>query len=208
LRSDLIRALMVRAGAEQRGHFVLTSGRHSGFYMDKDALSVHPQIMHLLCSELAERFEALPVEVVVGPAYGAIVAAHVVASEMSARRNYEVRSVFGLKNEQEQFEIRKSMVRHVKGARCLIIEDILTTGGSARKIIQATLEAGAAEVVGLGAFCNRGGITREDLGLPEGQFEALLTFEGIPTYIPGECPLCEQGVPISKEFGHGKTSVT
>ncbi len=202
---EAVREMLVRSGAEQHGHFRLTSGLHSDTYIDKDSVSAHTEIMSHLCFDIATRFGNLDIDTFVGPAYGAIVAAHVVAQHMNhIAGNDRVKAVFAVKKDDGSFEIRRSMVRHVAGRNCAIIEDILSTGGSARKNVDATLAAGAKRIVGLAAFCNRGGVTRADLGLWEGAaFECLLVLEGVPKYTPEECPLCKKGVPISQEFGHG-----
>jgi len=199
--------MLVEVGAERRGHFRLTSGLHSDFYMDKDQVSVHPRVMREMARELARRFRNSPAQVVVGPAYGAIVAAHVTAQELDFFRQdqeEEVLFAFGHKDESNKFVIRKSMRHVVAGRLCLAVEDILTTGTSAKQLIEATLEAGAAGVVGLGVICNRGGVTKEAVGLgADAQLEVLLQLDGIKTYSPVDCPMCQAGTPLDNNVGHG-----
>lgn len=205
LTPERVRQLLIEAGAVQQGHFRLTSGRHSDTYIDKDSVSASTRITELFCGALAGQFHDYSFEVVVGPAYGAIVAAHVVAQQINRGRNPmdHVIPVFAVK-EDGKLRIRKSMARFVRDRRCLIVEDILTTGRSARETIAATISADAASIVGVGAFCNRGKVTKVDLGLPdEAGFSVLLELEGIQTFDPAECPMCQQQIEISREFGHG-----
>ncbi|HEX5430053.1 MAG TPA: phosphoribosyltransferase family protein [Patescibacteria group bacterium] len=151
---------------------------------------------------ISQRVRDLPIEVVVGPAYGAMIAAHLVASCLNGFGScYPVAAVFAVKS-GAGFEIRPSMRKYVSGKWALVIEDVLTTGGSVKRTIEATIRAGAS-IIGVGAICNRGSIQPEDLGLPQGALRSLVDLSGLRAYTPAECPMCQAGIPISLELGHG-----
>ncbi len=100
----------------------------------------------------------------------------------------------------DKFIFKRGYGKLVKGKRVLVVEDILNTGGSADRVVKCVREAGG-EVVGLGAICNRGGVSAEQLGVPK--LFALLNVS-LDAYEPEKCPLCKAGVPINEEVGHGK----
>lgn len=96
------------------------------------------------------------------------------------------------------FTIKRSYGENVRGKKVLVVEDILTTGGSAREAVNAVREAGG-EVVGVGVLVNRGGVTAADLGVEK--LEALLNVK-MDAYEPANCPMCKDGVPFNQQFGH------
>lgn len=176
--------LLKNEGAILEGHFKLTSGRHSNLYIEKIRLLQNPLLAKTLCSRLADLITDLDIDCVVGPAYGGIALAFEVASILdksfvfSQRKDGEmtIRSGFDLSG------IKKAVV----------IEDIVTTGGSVKEVIQC-LRDREIEVSMVGALVDRsGGIV--DFGVP---FVSLLQLD-IPTFDPEDCPLCKSGVPITK----------
>lgn len=176
--------LLKNEGAILEGHFKLTSGRHSNLYIEKIRLLQNPLLAKTLCSRLADLITDLDIDCVVGPAYGGIALAFEVASILdksfvfSQRKDGEmtIRSGFDLSG------IKKAVV----------IEDIVTTGGSVKEVIQC-LRDREIEVSMVGALVDRSGGT-VDFGVP---FVSLLQLD-IPTYDPEDCPLCKSGVPITK----------
>ena len=179
-----VRRLYESTGALLRGHFRLTSGLHSDTYLQSALVLQHPDDARRLGAALAEPFRSLRVEVVVAPAIGGILVAHEVARALAAR---------GLFTEREdgRMTLRRGF-RLQPGERCLVVEDVITTGGSTREVI-AAVEAARGVVVGVGALVDRSG---GKATLPE-PHAALLTLEA-PTYPPDACPLCRQGLPIVK----------
>jgi orotate phosphoribosyltransferase len=176
--------LLKNEGAILEGHFKLTSGRHSNLYIEKIRLLQNPLLAKTLCSRLADLITDLDIDCVVGPAYGGIALAFEVASILdksfvfSQRKDGEmtIRSGFDLSG------IKKAVV----------IEDIVTTGGSVKEVIQC-LRDREIEVSMVGALVDRsGGIV--DFGVP---FVSLLQLD-IPTFDPEDCPLCKSGIPITK----------
>jgi orotate phosphoribosyltransferase len=137
-----------------------------------------------LCADLADRFRHLEVEAVVGPAIGAIVPAYEVARALGARSLWTER-VDGEMTLRRSFALRP-------GERVLVVEDVITTGGSVREVVQ-TVEAAGGRVVGIGALVDRSGAPA-DFGVP---FAALLS-HAAETFAPGDCPLCREGVPLMK----------
>lgn len=193
-----IEEIMTRSGALLEGHFLLTSGLHSGTYFEKFKLLQHPKWTEELCGALAVRFRDLGVEVVVAPAVGGILLAHEVAKALSARAIFTEREE-GRMELRRGFEIRQ-------GERVLVVEDVVTTGGSVAEVISVVKERGG-ELVGVGLLVDRsaGGA---DFGV---RTEALLRLE-VKAYPPGECPLCRQGLPLaargSRHLGGGTPPAT
>lgn len=178
-----IEEVMTRSGALLEGHFLLTSGLHSGTYFEKFKLLQYPQWTEALCRALAERFRDLGVEVVVAPAVGGILLAHEVAKALSARAIFTER-------EQGRMELRRGFEIR-PGERVLVVEDVVTTGGSVAEVISVVKER-RGELVGVGLLVDRsaGGA---DFGV---RTEALLRLE-VKAFRPEECPLCRQGLPLA-----------
>jgi|GEM_PF-7493 len=205
-RSDTIRerenfALLRRYGAIVTGtHVVLTSGRHGSEYVNKDAIYPHTEAISELCREIAKRFADKGVEAVIAPAVGGLIMAQWTAHHLSHLTGREVLGLYADK-EGKEFVIKRGYDKLVRGKKVLVVEDILTTGGSVKKVIEATREAGG-NVVGLGALCNRGGVTSEDVGGVSELF-ALVNLQ-LETWEEADCPLCARGVPINTDVGKGR----
>ncbi len=168
----------------QEGHFLLSSGLHSRHYLQAALLLQDPEETERVCAALADRFRHLEVEAVVGPALGAVIPAYEVARTLGARSLWTER-VDGRMTLRRSFALRP-------GERVLVIEDVITTGGSVLEVVGAVETAGG-RVVGIGTIVDRSGAPPQ-FGVP---FAALLT-AAAPAYPPGECPLCRQGVPLTK----------
>jgi orotate phosphoribosyltransferase len=177
--------LMLRCGALMRGHFKLTSGLHSDEYCQCARVLEHPDVAEELGKMLAGLYADQQVDTVVSPAIGGIVIGHEVARALSVRSLFAERTENGM-------ELRRGFALS-PGERVLIIEDVVTTGGSVKEVAEAVKAAGA-EVVGFGFIMDR---SREPLNLPAPS-RALLEGREMVTYQPDTCPLCEAGVPIDK----------
>jgi orotate phosphoribosyltransferase len=177
--------LMLKSGALMRGHFKLTSGLHSDEYCQCARVLERPEVAEELGRMLAELFENVVVDTVVSPAIGGIVIGHEVARALGVRSLFAERTESGM-------ALRRGFSL-APGERVLVIEDVVTTGGSIREVADAVRDAGA-EVVGFGFIMDR---SREPLNLPAPS-KALLEGRTMETFEPDSCPLCEAGVPIDK----------
>lgn len=185
-------------------HFVYTSGRHSSVYINKDALYLHTSVISSLCQEMARPYEPASIDVVVGPAMGGIILSQWVAHHLNVRRaGGETLAVYAQKGNDavdKQFYFARGYDAHIPGKHILISEDILTTGGSARQVVELIRRHGG-NVVGLTVLCNRGNVQPQDVG---GVPIHALTSVDLHTYAPEDCPLCENHVPINTTLGKGK----
>ncbi|MBP2667114.1 MAG: pyrE [Firmicutes bacterium] len=179
-----VKELLVKHGAILEGHFLLTSGLHSGMYVEKFQVLQYPKATEKLCEGFAELFKDEKIDVVIGPVTGGIILAHETAKHFGTRAIFSERDN-GRMTLKRGFEIKP-------GERVLIVEDIVTTGGSVMEVIEVVKEWGGV-VAGVAMLVDRSG-GKVDFGFPA---KALLTLN-IKTYAPDECPLCKQGVPLTK----------
>ena len=182
-------------------HIVYTSGGHGSAYFNKDAIYPHTEGISSLCMEIATHFTFARVDVVIAPALGGVILSQWTAYHLTGLNGHEVLAVYAEKAEDgETFVIKRGYDKFIAGMRVLVVEDVLTTGGSAKKVIEAT-RAADGEVVGLGVLCNRGGIKPEDVANPPELF-ALVNIS-LESWSEEECPLCKQGVPVNTDVGKG-----
>src|SRR3989344_1044334 len=196
--------LLQKVGAFRSGHFVFTSGRHSYSYVNKDALYPYTHDTSRLCKVMAERFADKDVEVVVGPTMGAAILAQLVAFHLTELMGREVYGVYADKDGQGGFILRRGYDEIVKGKKVLVVEDLTTTGGSIKKVVDVVRKAGG-NVIGAIAIVNRGGVKKEAVGDPP-VFTSLVTLE-LDSWDEGECELCKKGIPVNTEIGHGREFV-
>ena len=166
------------------GHFLLTSGRHSNRYMQCAKLFQYPEYSEMICKDLADRFAGQKIDMVVGPAVGGIIMSYEMA------RQFKVPNIFA-ERENGAMTLRRGF-SIPEGAKVLVVEDVVTTGGSVREVMDIVAEA-KAEVVGVCVVVDRSG-GKIDFGVP---FEAAYETE-IQSYEPSQCPLCEQGLELVK----------
>lgn len=175
-----------QTGAILKGHFKLTTGVHSDTYIQCAQVMQHPEFMHNLCSELGKKFRGDDIDVIVGPAIGGIIMAHVMARVLGPW----VRAIF-TERENSKMTLRRSF-EIKEGEKVLVVEDVTTTGSSVREVIDiVNLRQG--KVVGVGVLIDRSG-GKVDFGI---KTEKLLTVD-IKNYLPEECPLCKKGIPVVK----------
>jgi orotate phosphoribosyltransferase len=173
-----------RTGALLEGHFVLTSGLHSTQYLQCALVLQHPAEAEAFGRAVAEQFRDTGVETVAAPAIGGIIVGWEVA------RALNVRSIWTEREEGRMTLRRGFTVR--PGERVLVVEDVITTGGSTRETCDALRAAGAL-VIGAASIIDRSG-GRSDVGVPR---VALATLE-VPAVAPADCPLCAAGIPAVK----------
>lgn len=185
-------------------HFVYNSGRHSSVYINKDALYIHTRIISALCERMAQPYRAEEIDVVVGPVLGGIVLSQWVTHALNTRRSSgETLAVYAEKEgmgEEQRFSFHRGYDRCLPGKNILIVEDVLTTGGSVRRVVEAVRQHGG-NVVGVSALCNRGNVQSEAVGAVP--IHTLLTIP-LQTYSEEECPFCQQRVPINTDLGKGR----
>ena len=198
------RALIIlqRVGAIITGHFILTSGLHAKVYINKDAVYMHSKKISLLCRYIANHFVSDRIEVVIAPATGGIILSQWVAYHLSKITRRDVLAVYAEKDETTKgFVIKRGYDKVIKGKRVLVVEDILTTGGSVKKVVELVRAHGGI-VVGLGALCNRGKVTSADVA-NSAKFFSLVDID-VQTWTKEECPLCATSVRINTDLGKGK----
>lgn len=182
-------------------HFVYTSGKHGSAYVNKDAIYPTPNLISGLCNEIAEVFRDDKVDVVIAPAIGGVILTQWTALHLRVTTGKSVLAVYAEKEADGTFVIKRGYDRLIKDKRVLVVEDILTTGGSARKVVDATRAIGG-NIIGVGVICNRGGITAKDLGDVPKLFS--LTYFKFDTWDEAKCPFCAAGVPINTNIGKGR----
>jgi orotate phosphoribosyltransferase len=182
-RDDLL-SLYRQSGALLEGHFRLTSGLHSTGYLQCALVLQHPQHAETLGRAIAERTRDLRPTVVLSPALGGLIIGHEVA------RGLGVRAIFA-ERQDGALTLRRGFFLDAAD-RVLVVEDVLTTGGSTRETMEVAKAAGG-QVVGAASIVNRsGGAAAFDVPLV-----SLLDI-ALPTYQPEACPLCAQGLPVVK----------
>lgn len=176
--------IFTKTGAMLTGHFRLTSGKHSNRYFQCAQVLQYPHYTERLCQEIARRFKDQGVETVIGPAMGGILVSYEVARALG------VRSLF-TERENGKMALRRNFTI-APGERVLVVEDVITTGGSVAEVIELVHGLGG-EVVGAGVLVDRSN-GKADLGV---RTEALLTVS-VETFEPDHCPLCAEGTPAIK----------
>jgi orotate phosphoribosyltransferase len=181
------------AGAFLRGHFVYTSGRHGADYLEKFRILEDPRATTELATMIAERFNPLGPELVAGPTMGGIILAYEVARQLGVDAVYAERGPGGGRVLRRGFEVRP-------GTKVLIVDDVVTTGGSVREMVSCIAVAGGV-VIGIGVLADRTGGRIAD----EFPVYACLTVN-FPSFAPDACPLCAAGIPIAAPRGSGVKS--
>ncbi len=199
--SDVITILKKVGAVLDNDHFVGTSGRHMGVYINKDVLMPHTEDLSEVCQLFAEKYKDADIDVVVGPAIGGILFSTWIAHHLTKLKGKEILSLYTEKTPEGDQVFRRGNDKLVAGKKALIIEDTVTTGGSVMKVVNSVRQAGG-EVVDVCVMINKDPehVNSEALGVP---FSSLSTLP-VPTYTAEECPLCSSGVPVNTTVGHGK----
>ncbi|AEB99917.1 orotate phosphoribosyltransferase [Selenomonas sputigena] len=186
-----VKDLLTKTNAIMHGHFLLTSGLHSPHYVEKFNVLQHPEYTELLCRAMAEKFKDQDIDTVVGPVTGGILLAHETGKALGTRAIFTEREN-GKMTFRRGFSLKK-------GERVLIVEDIVTTGGSIKEVIDVVREFEGIPVAVAMLVDRSNGKVQFD-GVP---CTALLHMD-VEAYTPEECPLCKEGTPLTKRGRTGK----
>jgi orotate phosphoribosyltransferase len=182
-------SLFESTGAYLRGHFRLTSGLHSSEYLQSAKVLAHPAYAEQLGKQLAKSLLEISkkkIDVVLAPALGGLIIGHEVARELGAPFLFTERDpATGHMALRRGFELQPNQV-------AVVVEDVVTTGGSCREVVELVHGAGG-EVVAAGSIIDRSN-GRADIGVPRVALAKL----DVVAFDPAECPLCAQGVPVVK----------
>lgn len=179
-----VKQLFIETGAILEGHFLYTSGLHGSVYIEKFQVLQYPEHTARLCAALAEKVRHEQIDLVVGPVTGGVLLAHEVGKNLGTRAIFTER-------EQGKMTLRRGFV--IKpGERVLVVEDIVTTGGSVQEVLDVVREHGGNPVaVAMLVDRSRG---QANFGIPA---HALLTLS-LDNYHPDNCPMCQAGQPFTK----------
>ena len=190
---------------ELKGHFVYASGKHGTAYLDKRRLCTGEKIQ-TICREMVCRFNAsflYETETVVGPENGGIIISQLTAQCIRQRTKRRIWSVYADETKGGRFLINKSYAKFVSGKKVLVVDDILTTGGSVKSVLEA-LDENGADILGVAVLCNRGRVTAETLNVPE--LFSLVDYD-LDSWTEQECKKsgpCSKNIPVNQDFGHGR----
>lgn len=173
-----------KTGGLLEGHFLLTSGLHSGQYFQCALVLQYPHYAEVLCREIAQHYKDKKIDAVIAPAVGGIVVAQEVGRQLQKRTIFAER-------ENGKMTLRRGF--HIDpGENVLVVEDVVTTGGSVKEVMNLVREAGG-HIVGLGVIVNRSG-GRARFG---GEVYSVVHLN-VVMYSPGSCPYCKEGKPLVK----------
>ena len=194
MQSHKLLSLLKNTGALLKGHFLLTSGRHSNVYIEKFRVLENPDSLDQICRSMAEVVEDNNVDLVLGAAVGGILISGGVGRHLGKKHIFAERK-------DGNMELRRGFFIS-KGERIVIVEDIITTGGSVFELIDLAKEF-SAEILHVVNLVDRSpkGI---DFGFPS---TALLQLPS-ESYDPDECPLCKKGLPLTERGRTGKKMET
>lgn len=182
-------------------HFVLTSGKHSPIYVNKDAMYPHTAEASKIGKFFAEKFKDKDIDVVVGPALGGIILSQWTAYHLSKLKKKEVFGVYTEKDLEKNQIFTRGYEKLVKNKKVLVVEDLTTTGGSVVKVINSVKQHGG-KVIAVGVMVNRDpkNVNTKSIGVPFYSLDELFT----ENYEVKDCPLCKKNIPINTMVGHGK----
>ncbi|MCI0329832.1 MAG: orotate phosphoribosyltransferase [candidate division Zixibacteria bacterium] len=178
--------LFERSGALLLGHFLLSSGRHSGAYFEKFKVLQHPEYLVRLGSMFGAHFRGLAADRVIGPTTGGMVIAYETARQMG--KPY----FFAEPDERGNGRVFGRGFSLLPGEKILVVDDVLTTGRSLSEVLEL-VERERGEIVGIGLLLDRSG-GKVHLGQP---YHALATLD-VESFAPEDCPLCREGKPLVK----------
>lgn len=201
MKSNVVKILKKVGAILTDDHFVYTSGKHGSVYINKDALYPHTKESSQVGRLFAQKFANRAIDMVVAPALGGIVLSQWTAYHLSKLKKREILGLYTEKTPEKEQVFSRGYDRLVTGKKVLVIEDITTTGGSVKKVVNAVRAAGG-EVVAVCVMVNRDpeNVTSHFIGAP---FSALAVVRA-EAFEEKDCSLCRQDKPINSSIGHGK----
>lgn len=198
---QIIAILKKDGGYITNSHIILTSGKHTDAYINKDAIYPHTKDIAKICLEIAKKFKNKNIEAVAAPALGGIILSQWVAYHLSCLTKKTVLGIYTEKTPDRNQILTRGYDKLIKGKRTLIVEDVTTTGGSVQKVI-ASVKANNGKPVAVAVIANRDpiNITSKLFGMP---FFAL-TNVIMQAWDEKDCMLCKKGIPINTTIGSGK----
>lgn len=202
MTSDELLAIFKNTGGYiTDSHIVYTSGKHGEVYLNKDAIYPHTDEISQICLAIAEKFIKEKIDVVAAPALGGIILSQWTAFHLSKITGKEVLGVYTEKTPDKNQIFTRGYGKLVKGKNILVVEDITTTGGSVKKVIDSVRNAGGT-VTAVCVLVNRDpeNINSQTMGVP---FFPLAEVK-VQAWDEADCPLCKKGVPINTSVGKGR----
>jgi len=173
-----------KSGALLKGHFLLTSGRHSNVYFQCAKVLQYPEYAEKICALISEHYKFFEIDTVIAPAIGGIVVGQEVARQLNKR------SIFA-EREDKSLTLRRGFTIE-KGEKVLVCEDVVTTGGSVFEVIDIVKNY-SAEVVGVGFIVDR---SNGKVNFHHSQFSTMML--DAKSFSSDECPLCKEGIELVK----------
>lgn len=182
-------------------HFVYTSGKHGEVYVNKDAIYPHPEEVSQVGQLFAEKYKETDIDVVAAPALGGIILSTWTAYHLSKMKGKEILGVYAEKMPDKSMAFTRGYDALIRGKNVLVIEDLTTTGGSVKKVVDLVRETGG-NVVSVCVMVNRNpdGVNAESIGAP---FESLGVLKA-EAWDENELPEHIKARPINTHVGHGK----
>lgn len=199
---NVLETLAERGAILTNMHFVYKSGKHGPHYINMDSVFTDTKLMMEICMALGDSFfrEGPAVETVVGAATGAIPLAVMTAVQLGDGKRWPYPAVAWADKVGHDFAFeRAGFSEQLNGKRVLVVEDLLNTGDTVKKVIEQARKHGA-DIIGVSVVCNRGPETAESLGVPRLETLASVNFQAFDA---DTCPLCADRLSIIEDIGHG-----
>lgn len=184
INEERILGIFKQTGVLMEGHFLLTSGRHSDQYLQCAKVFRYPEYTEELSIALSKHFKNLKIDIVIGPAIGGIIFAYEMARCLNAKAMFAER--------QEGNMVLRRGFYIPEGANILIVEDVITTGGSVKEVIEL-VKGYKSNVAGVATLVDRSNGTVE-FGA---EYRAAITLD-VKSYTPENCPICKSDIPLVK----------
>lgn len=199
--NDLLDIFGKTGGFITNSHIVYTSGKHGEVYFNKDAIYPHTKEISRICKEIALRNKDSGIEIVAGPALGGIILSQWTAYHLSEMCGNEIMGVYTEKTPDKNQIFTRGYDKLVKNKKVLVVEDITTTGGSVKKVIDSVRQAGG-KVIGVCVLVNRDpdNINSNFITAP---FTALAQVKA-QAWDEADCPMCQNNKPINATVGKGR----